>query len=398
MRLRKLPKNEKILRPIHPNLGIEAAYRRCLYAIIEEMHDSTIFWLRASYRQNTPRIAIDAWSDNSTPFARQVPFLDENPFFDAEAIGLTRDLETGPEDFSALPVVKVPLVSLRSAQPEVNSQEVELLSSFDFQVMPPIDVVRVEGVLVIREGNHRAVAALQTGIENVRVRILECKHARGGQCMSLAQDESPADALRRVIKRLVRRWLRRFDRMATQLAAYFTQSIASRSTAQLKKILKDAGWTVEFKMTAAMRDVVDAAVHANVQLIKSIPQQYLGQVEQIVMQSVQAGRDLEYVSDELQGRLGVTKRRAALIARDQNNKVSAAISRARQIEIGIEQAVWVHSGAGKEPRPSHVKAGRDRVRYNVRDGWLDPHEGRNILPGELISCRCVGRAVVPGFS
>jgi len=263
--------------------------------------------------------------------------------------------------------------------------------------MPPIDVVRVEGILVIREGNHRAAAALQAGVKNVRVRILECKRARGGQCM-LAQDESPADALRRAVKRLARRWFRRFDVMAIQLAEYFAQNIASRSSAQLKKILKDGGWTVEFKMTAAMRDIVDAAVHANVQLIKSIPQQYLGQVEQVVMQSVQTGRDLEYVSNELQGRLGVTKKRAALIARDQNNKVSAAISRARQIEIGIEQAVWVHSGAGKEPRPSHVEAGRDKVRYNVRDGWWDPHEHKNILPGELINCRCFGRAVVPGFS
>ena len=185
--------------------------------------------------------------------------------------------------------------------------------------------------------------------------------------------------------------------MAERLAEYFAKSVADRSSANLRQILKDGGWTVDFKMTAAMRDIRDATVHANVQLIKSIPQQYLAQVEGIVMRGVQTGRDLGQVSQELQEQFGVSKRRAAFIARDQNQKASAAFTRARQIEIGIDEAVLVHSGAGKHPRPSHVKAGREKMRYNVKQGWFDPHEKKYIMPGELISCRCVGRSVVKGF-
>jgi len=63
-------------------------------------------------------------------------------------------------------------------------------------------------------------------------------------------------------------------------------------------------------MTAAMRDVVDATIHANVALIKSIPSQYFDQVEGIVMRGVQTGRDVGQVTKDLEGRLGVTKRRA----------------------------------------------------------------------------------------
>lgn len=214
----------------------------------------------------------------------------------------------------------------------------------------------------------------------------------------IAQDESPADALRRSIRELSKRWLRKFDDMADKLAAHFAQSVEKRSSGALKKILKDGGWTVEFKMTPAMRDIVDATVHANVSLIKSIPAQYLDQVEGIVMRGVQNGRDLGQVSKDLQERLGVTKRRAALISRDQNNKATAAFNRARQTELGITEAVWVHSHLDREPRPTHLKAGRDQVRYKIAEGWYDPAEGRHIQPGELINCKCTSRPVIKGFS
>jgi uncharacterized protein with gpF-like domain len=214
----------------------------------------------------------------------------------------------------------------------------------------------------------------------------------------IVQDETPADALKRSIKQLSKQWLARFDEAAEQLGDYFAQSVEQRSSAALRKILKDGGFSVEFRRTAAMRDIVDATVHQNVSLIKSIPRQYLDQVEGIVMRGVQTGRDLGDIAGELQARLGVTKQRAALIARDQNEKATAAFTRARHLEIGITEAIWVHSGAGREPRPTHVKAGREKVRFNVAEGWLDPAEGKHIQPGELINCRCVAKPVLKGFS
>jgi hypothetical protein len=45
-----------------------------------------------------------------------------------------------------------------------------------------------------------------------------------------------------------------------------------------------------------------------------------------------------------------------------------------------------------------VKAGRDRVVYDLDKGWFDPDEGKHILPGELVNCRCFARPVVKGFS
>jgi SPP1 gp7 family putative phage head morphogenesis protein len=214
---------------------------------------------------------------------------------------------------------------------------------------------------------------------------------------ALAQDELSANALKAAMRRLARRWLAKFDEAAEKLGEWFAQSVATRSDAALKKILKDAGLTVEWKMTRAQRDVLNATVNENVALIKSIPSQYLTRVEGMVTRSVQTGRDLGQLAKDLREQLGVTKRRAAFISRDQNNKATAALTRARQIEIGVDEAIWVHSGAGKHPRPSHAKAGRDKERYNVAEGWLDPAIDKRIWPGTEINCRCVGRPVIRGF-
>jgi SPP1 gp7 family putative phage head morphogenesis protein len=112
------------------------------------------------------------------------------------------------------------------------------------------------------------------------------------------------------------------------------------------------------------------------------------------MRSVARGRDLSYLTDELQKRYGITRRRAALIARDQNNKATSVMQAARQQSLGITQGIWKHSHAGKEPRPSHVKA--DGKVFELSKGmYLD---GKWVMPGEEINCRCTWSPVIPGLS
>ncbi len=215
---------------------------------------------------------------------------------------------------------------------------------------------------------------------------------------TLALDDSPAATLRTVFRRLARRWQGRFDDLAADLARYFATQTAQRSTAALQAMLKKGGMTVRFRMSRPVNDIVSAQIGENVALIRSIAQEHLAAVEGHVMRSVQVGRDLGTLAAALGHQFGVTKRRAALIARDQSNKATANIVRARQLELGITEAVWVHSHSGKEPRQTHVQAGRDRVRYNVAEGWWDKAEGRFVHPGELVNCRCVSRSIVEGFS
>jgi uncharacterized protein with gpF-like domain len=214
---------------------------------------------------------------------------------------------------------------------------------------------------------------------------------------AMARDEAPADTLRRALRDLSKRWLSRFDEMANEIGEWFAQAVAERSDRALLAALKRGGFAIELNMTPAARDIIKATIAQQVGLIRSIPRQHLVDVEGLVMRSVQTGRDLGQLTKDLQKSFGVTKRRAMLIARHQNNIATASITRARQTELGILQARWVHSGGGKHPRPTHLKAGRERVVYDVAEGWYDPAIKRNIWPGTEINCRCVAAAVVPGL-
>jgi SPP1 gp7 family putative phage head morphogenesis protein len=212
---------------------------------------------------------------------------------------------------------------------------------------------------------------------------------------AIAADALPAAELRKAIRELAVRWQRQFNELAPALGKWFALSASKRSDKSLARILDKGGMSVKFRMSRAQRDILRATIIENVGLIKSIPQQYLKSVETHVMQSVQTGRDLEQLTKDLRDSFGVTKRRAELIARDQNNKATSALTRARQLELGITRALWVHSFGGKHPRRSHIK--NDGKEYDVAKGWWDPDEKKFIHPGHLINCRCVSRPVIPGF-
>jgi uncharacterized protein with gpF-like domain len=262
-------KNQKLLRPIFPNVGIGLDYRRRLLALVAEMSRSYVHWLRATYRSNPPR---------------------------------------------------------------------------------------------------------------------------------MAQDESPAKELERLLKGMGVQWSKRFEEAAPRLARYFAGSTRKQTEAALRRILRESGVTVKMTMTRELRDVLNATVADNVSLIKSIASEYHTEVEGLVMRSVTAGRDLEQLTKDLRARYDITQRRAEFIALDQNNKATSSIRREREMSVGLDEAAWLHSHAGKEPRPTHLA--NDGRRFSISKGWFDPDPKvrQRIWPGQLPRCRCTWRVVVRGFS
>jgi len=209
----------------------------------------------------------------------------------------------------------------------------------------------------------------------------------------LAQDSTPAEQMREEVKRLFGQWTARFDETAPKVAEEFVKGQFRGTDAAMRMALRDAGWSIEFTMTDAMRDAFEASLAENVGLIRSIPAQYLRDVEGIVMRNYAAGRDLKSMVAEIRGRYKVASNRAWLIARDQSNKANSVVQKARQTELGITEAIWLHSHAGRTPRPTHVAM--NGKRYEIAKGMYDSAVKKWILPGELISCRCVGRSVLP---
>jgi uncharacterized protein with gpF-like domain len=260
--------------------------------------------------------------------------------------------------------------------------------------MPTINPVRPSAPIRIKY-EARILAMVDRMQRNIAYQLRVHYRRNTPEIAVFAQDASPARALQSLMAKLRKRWLGQFDELAPAMARYFATAVQDRSERSLMADLRKAGFTVRFKATAAMNDAFQAVVGENVGLIRSIAEQHLTGVETLVMQSVQAGRDLASLADGLEKRHGVARRRAAMIALDQNNKATAVMTRARHLELGIKEAKWLHSAGGKAPRKEHVDFTGQR--YDIAKGH-DFGNGEGVVwPGTAIRCRCVSVPIVPGF-
>jgi uncharacterized protein with gpF-like domain len=230
--------------------------------------------------------------------------------------------------------------------------------------------------------------------------LLELSLQLARQPVRLAADAAPVAALDLTMKRWAKKWTLKFDSLATDVAKRFaTRNFAMTDTAMMGA-LKKSGFTIAFKPTTASRQAYKAVVAENVGLIKNLPSQYVTSVQSAVWQSVNKGADMAALSQKLRENFDISAKRAALISTDQNNKAKAIIENTRRQQLGIKRAIWQHSSAGKEPRPTHLEM-NGKV-FELSKGMFDPDangkgKGEWIWPGQLINCRCTSRAIIPGL-
>lgn len=215
-----------------------------------------------------------------------------------------------------------------------------------------------------------------------------------------AMDASPfADQreLYRTLTNLRKRWERYFLAMAKKLATDLVESAYKSNTAAWQGQVRREGFDIPLQLTDAQRTILDVKVKDNVALIKSIPEKYFTQIEGDVSRGFLAGRDLESIAAKLRKTGESTTKRAALIARDQADKLTAHMNSARQNELGIRYAYWKHSTAGKEPRVNHLKASKEGWIYDTQVGIDFGDAFGFVLPGVAINCRCGGRSIIPAI-
>ena len=224
---------------------------------------------------------------------------------------------------------------------------------------------------------------------------LTAEYRKAGFAQDAADGSGATTLLQNALQKQSRRWQWAFNRYANWLGRKLASRVLSNADSALASAVRQEGFTVKFTMTAEMSNAYQAVIGENVGLIKSIASEHLSEVEGLVMRSVARGRDIGTLTKDLQARYGITKRRAALIARDQNNKATSVMTAARQQALGITQGVWMHSHAGKTPRPDHVAA--NGKRFDLNKGMWMPSENKFVMPGEDINCRCCWKSILPGF-
>jgi len=204
--------------------------------------------------------------------------------------------------------------------------------------------------------------------------------------------------LAEAMERLKKHWEGKFEEESVKISKPFVDSSIKYYDTAFMAALKEAGFVIPFSMTLRMQEAGKASMKDSVSLIKSIQSRFHTDIEGEVWRAVSNGYKLDELYKTLHGKYGLMKKRAKLIARDQASKANAVIEKARRLELGIEEAEWRHSGAGREPRPSHVAM--NRKRFKVKDGMYDDNKyvQKHILPGELINCRCFSNSIIPGIN
>ncbi len=246
---------------------------------------------------------------------------------------------------------------------------------------------------------NKRLQELVSAMERSVVWWLRAKYrAEESQIVTTATD-SATDELQKEFRRLLHQWERKFRDESDGLATRFVRRVRNYSArnlqAQLEPLRRGGlGFDLKFSyMSRKERRDFKAIVNENVSLIKRIASECLGQVEGIVMRAIQDGFDLGTLTERLHHQFDVTKKRAAMIARDQTAKCTNTLSRDRLTSYGITQGIWMHTSAGKTYRDAHVEM--DGEVYQLEEGCFDPHEGRKVQPAELVNCHCVCRPIIP---
>lgn len=135
----------------------------------------------------------------------------------------------------------------------------------------------------------------------------------------------------------------------------------------------------------------------NVSRIKSLVGRELIGITQLLEKSEATGARVEVLRKAIEDRFGVTRSKAALLARDQTLTLNAEITRVRQTNLGIEEYIWTTSGdervRGQDPKDSTDHASLDGTRHR----WGNPPDvgdGRRLHPGEDYQCRCTAFPVL----
>lgn len=242
----------------------------------------------------------------------------------------------------------------------------------------------------------REIRAMNKDVRSEVRAIFESNPVANPQPVKMAEDANPVRIFRDAIRGLASKWMSRFLDIASGLSDGLVDRTSEAVDRNLKASARKEGMTIQMQWTEDMSERQEAIIAENVSLIKSIPEKYFTEVEGMVYRAVARGGDRKLLTDELmQGfskREGITRRRAEFIARDQVRKATSALSAVRQQAAGITHGEWIHSAGQANPRHSHVKAGADRLEFELSKGaYLD---GEWIMPGQLPNCSCSWRPML----
>lgn len=214
-----------------------------------------------------------------------------------------------------------------------------------------------------------------------------------------AMDGSPASQSRMVINALLEKWNPLFNAWAKKATDRMIGQVERNSAATLGMSLKEMSEHVTISRVGLMnpdiQEIIKASTEEAANLIKTIPQEYLADVQGAVMRSITTGNGLHDLIPYMNDKYKQNLRKARNVARDQTRKAYNSLNTERMKKLGIKQFIWVHSGGGKEPRKLHQELNGKVCDYDDPP-YIGDMYGQKVygLPGQLPNCGCSQKPVI----
>lgn len=199
-------------------------------------------------------------------------------------------------------------------------------------------------------------------------------------------DAGEGERVRKIVDEIRRRVRSRMSTTELErVAGEMASQVSAFNREQLRRQVRAALGADVFASESRVRILAGEFVSENVALIRDIPERLATEVEAAVIRGLRGGASVAQLTDTIQERMGVARRRAKTIARDQIGTLNGQLNAARQRAMGVRRFVW---RTARDERVRREHASREGQVYD----YERPPNGE--LPGTPINCRCFAEPVI----
>lgn len=231
-------------------------------------------------------------------------------------------------------------------------------------------------------------------------RELKKLYAREDDQIKFAEDDSISSQMRIKLNYLQKKYGDKFAEKSKELSKKLLAKLITYSWVALNAAVKQISPELKARkeLTPEEDQAAKAAIFENVNLIKSIPNQYFKEITGVVSRAILGGQGVESITKHLEHYEGVTYRWAKNIARDQTHKTYEALSLRRAKTLGFTHFEWIHSGGSQQPRSYHMREHPHGLNHGIfridAPPVIDPNTETRGYPGQLPNCHCTMRPVL----
>ncbi|NDA60670.1 MAG: hypothetical protein EBX50_01385 [Chitinophagia bacterium] len=160
------------------------------------------------------------------------------------------------------------------------------------------------------------------------------------------------------------------------------------NTRNVNMSIKDlTGKFISITPSASSRAILKASIDEILLYYDGLTSGIVDKYRNLLNNAVKNGIDNQSIKKAVMETVGYSEQKASRASENIGRSMASSLTNQRMKNAGITKFKWMHSSAGKVPRPLHVDY--DGQVFSFDDPpIIDDKTGQVGLPGQLINCRC----------